>query len=331
MNLFKVGLGCFCECAYFSIIFFHLPLATCVWGWPPEGLSSINFEHHTLDYLFDNEFYPGDAEPLLRGHQGVYVAVGAERGFMGAALANSSGLLLVDHGGNVVFYNRINIALLKIAEDQNDYRKLRLEQPISEIRKRAANSSLSNDTKELFSSPFFEAYWFKRVRQNRMLLSYLQTPPNERQLYTVTDFPCAPGNYLFEKELFERVSSLAKRDRIVSVQAKLSDEETSQAISHFLTQCQSPLGVLDVSNIRTNGLMGGEEEIRSLLANVAKFGRAADQAILLTTEPIAAKSEKPGRFSNIEHWQYEVSPIGDLSSTTIPRPSDCKNQFRKLN
>ena len=74
-------------------------------------------------FLAPNEEYPADAVRILdQAVSGVYLSVGTERGFIGAALAsNITHLLLADRDPRVVFFNRINIALLTVAQSREEY------------------------------------------------------------------------------------------------------------------------------------------------------------------------------------------------------------------
>src|SRR4051812_40015763 len=71
-------------------------------------------------WIIPNEETPANAKPVLaHAPKGVYVAVGAERGFIGASLtADVTDLLLFDYNSGQVTFDALNIALLKMSRDR---------------------------------------------------------------------------------------------------------------------------------------------------------------------------------------------------------------------
>ena len=61
-------------------------------------------------FLTPNEHYPSLALPAFKESiRGVYISVGTERGFIGAAFSHATHLLLVDIHPDVAEFNRINV------------------------------------------------------------------------------------------------------------------------------------------------------------------------------------------------------------------------------
>lgn len=115
---------------FFTILFFISDVAQAQFFSSQIGAASVyTFGGARLTHscLQPNELDPQLGRPIYSSaERGVHVAVGTERGFMGAIMnPNASHLLLIDRDPKVVLFNQINIALLEIAEDQSAYRVLR--------------------------------------------------------------------------------------------------------------------------------------------------------------------------------------------------------------
>jgi len=83
-------------------------------------------DHDHETYVKPNEYRPDVVENLLKKtNTGVYISVGSERSFIGASMANSEYLYLVDYDYIVNQYNMINIWLLQLAVNYTSYIHLR--------------------------------------------------------------------------------------------------------------------------------------------------------------------------------------------------------------
>lgn len=78
-------------------------------------------------YLPPNEQHPSLALPIYRkSNHGVYVSVGTERSFIGAALTGAKALYVIDYDLLAVRFAKVNRALLAASTNRADYVKLRL-------------------------------------------------------------------------------------------------------------------------------------------------------------------------------------------------------------
>src|SRR3974390_122541 len=117
-------------------------------------------------YLPPNEQNPAVALPIYRkSNHGVYVSVGSERSFIGAALSGAKGLFVVDYDPQTVRFANINRALLAASTDRADYLNLRLSASPELWRQRSQH--LSAEDKETLSKPDSWTFWDKKVRKNQ--------------------------------------------------------------------------------------------------------------------------------------------------------------------
>jgi hypothetical protein len=78
-------------------------------------------------YIPPNEQHPAVALCIYRkSNHGVYVSVGTERSFIGAALTGAKALYVIDYDPLAVRFAKINRALLAAGRNRADYAKLRL-------------------------------------------------------------------------------------------------------------------------------------------------------------------------------------------------------------
>ncbi|MCM2278662.1 MAG: hypothetical protein NDJ89_11365 [Oligoflexia bacterium] len=176
----------------------------------------------------------------------MHVAVGTERGFIAAALnPKATHLLLTDATPSVTLYNRINIALLKLAQgDLKTYRALRLKSGAEEWRTRAARlrseGRLDPASAELLSSEAVWKNWKFSVRDSSGFEAFHRRPGREDLFFR--------ANYLHDPKLFERISRLAREDRIQAVTMNLADDEALRALTHELKNARLKVSVVDLSN-----------------------------------------------------------------------------------
>jgi len=236
----------------------------------PDGdfLSTFNPEPPAVEvpvsYVTPNELRPRDARRILRrAPKGAYVSVGTERGFVGAALARSSHLLLVDRDPKVAAYNRYNAALLRLATDQLDYARLRYASR-SEIEKRDRFASLDAADRETLVTDF-EAF-SKNQRDNPIMTS--------------EDGAFKGANYVRDPALFASLKSMADGRRIKVIQARLGEPKSDVALAGALLASGVPLAVLDLSNAWSKHYMGYGDTS----ALVRAFARAAEpNSIVMVT------------------------------------------------
>lgn len=222
--------------------------------------SHISRRDHT-SYLSPNEKQNQEQVRIWRSAPpGVHISVGTERGFMGAAInTRATHLLLLDHDENVVLYNRINTALLKAASDLEEYRSLRF----------------SGDFKTWLDAGVdlpgaAWAFWQHHVLQDSKFHDFHSDAPGR--------YP--EGNYLFNEELFQRLSYLARQERIDVVHLDLTDSENLSQIIRIMKNKGLALSLLDISNAGDRSYIRSSETLAQVFLD---FSRIAHSDSLLVT------------------------------------------------
>jgi hypothetical protein len=187
-------------------------------------------------YVAPNEVNPEDSIPIMRAvTSGVYVSVGAERGFINFSLAhNATHLLLIDLVPQVVLFNRVNVALLKASDSLEDFLRLRTTPNRADFLARVNHSALSRDDKELLGN----AEVFKTF-------SSIQNAATERLL----DPRYFKGvSYLRDPVLFERLRQAAREGRIQVLKGNFGDTKFLADVAAEMRRLGLKIAALDISN-----------------------------------------------------------------------------------
>ena len=174
--------------------------------------------------------------------KGLFVSVGTERAFMTAALAGEKveTLVLVDIDPRILFFNRINKALLAISRSREDYLKLRLEASFEDVlaRTRENGQTISNENRVAIEDSANWSWWTVNVQRAGGWSEFHQA---DSSLYRGT-------NYLFDNALFDSVSKLAKENRIVVIEADLGSTEFRQRLGDISVGLNQKIAFFDISN-----------------------------------------------------------------------------------
>jgi hypothetical protein len=258
-------------------------------------------------YLPPNEQHPAVALPIYRkSNQGVYVSVGTERSFIGAALSRANALFVIDYDPEAVRFAKINRALLAASRDRADYVNLRLNASLELWRQRSVR--LASEDKATLSNPDSWTFWDKKVRENQTAwnnaFGHFDTQP------TAPGDPFFASDYLFDDVLYGHLSQLAKRSRIWAVQLDLRHETEVRSFCEELKSKGLTLGVIDTSDV-PNAPEDGTIIAARYVKQISQY--APDNAIFLNTAPIGGHGV---------HWSYFALSnrnIRGRDSTTIKR------------
>lgn len=254
-------------------------------------------------YLSPNELHPAVALPIYRkSNHGVYVSVGTERSFIGAALSKASALYVIDYDLLAVQFAKVNRALLAASTNRADYANLRLTASQDVWRKRSQH--LTGEDKETLASPDSWAFWDKKVRQSSNHgFGHFHTAPQH------PNDPFFASNYLFDDRLYRHLSRLAKSARIWARVVDLRHEEEVRALCDDLKSKGLPLGVIDTSDV-PNANSGA-----SVAAHyVTLFSQyAGDNTLFLST----AAAHPPGM--NWSYYAFSRGKVWGHDDNTIQR------------
>jgi len=254
-------------------------------------------------YLPPNEQHPVVAMPIYRkSNHGVYVSVGTERSFIGAALTRAKGLYVIEYDLLAVRFAMVNRALLAASTNRVDYANLRLAASQDVWRQRSQN--LTGEDKEILATPGLWAFWDKEVRRS--------WADNFADFHTAPQHPNDPffaSNYLFDDLLYRHLSSLAKSSRIWVRLVDLRHEQEVRALCDDLKSKGLPLGVVDTSDV-PNANSGA-----SVAAHyVTLFSQyAQDDTLFLST----AAAHPPGM--NWSYYAFSRGKVKGHDNNTIQR------------
>lgn len=225
---------------------------------------------------------------LVDAPSGIYLTVGAERGFKAASMMpNITQLWLVDVANDIIKFNQINTELLKTPE-RLDYLHLRWHADFTTWKTQHPTLSQAN----------FD-WWVKHVRtldnMDYALPEYLNkfgkapqctkknnfnlalTKLDKLDLSTIIDYK--HGNYLFNDRLYKRLHHLALMNKIYIAQVDLNDKNQTDLLVQKLKTQTSRLSILDLNNLYLSTYLG-EEKYSDLIQALLPYGQ--EDGLLLT-------------------------------------------------
>lgn len=248
----------------------------------------------TGTYFVPNERNPALAQPVLRdAPAGAYVTVGTVRGFIGAASApRVTHLFLLDMDPRVVFYNQIEIALLRASANRADYLRLRHFVTFEQWSARLRAAGLSVGMRNIVADRAAFDWWTRNVRDNPQFDGFHAAPPNP-----LAEF--AGANYLHSDTLFNRLRTMAQAGRIETALVNIGSPTEMEPIWTRMAERRIPLSVLDLSNAWWERYLP-RSSLNTLLESAQR--RAAPEARLVVTGG-----------SPMRGWSYYWVPMAELT------------------
>lgn len=253
-------------------------------------------------HVSPNEWNSQDAIQILKqAPVGTYLAVGSERGFMGAAVAKSSRLLLIDYDASVVTFNRLNIALLTIASSLEDYIFLRLRADHATWKSRVLSSGLDS----LVLEPLKDERNWQLLRQTSSFLDNRSWRRFYSQFYEYSVEPAAPffqgTHYMQDRELFNHLFQLAKSSMIEAHQVNLDEPVSRSSLFSQLKKLGIKISVIDLSNAWHDQYMN-LDSLKSVLKAFNQLASSSRSILLLTNYPDAEKKNRFPQYASV--WNY---------------------------
>ena len=253
-------------------------------------------------YLPPNEQHPALALPIYRkSNHGVYVSVGTERSFIGAALTRAKALYVIDYDLLAVRFAKVNRALLAVSTSRADYANLRLTASQDVWQQRS--QQLEGEDKETLATPDSWAFWDKRVRKS--------WDPGFGHFHIAPQHPDDPffaADYLFDDRLYRHLSWLARSARIWARLVDLRHEKEVRAFCDDLKSKGLPLGVVDTSDV-PSAESGGASVAARYVMLFSQY--AEDNTLFLST----AAAHPPGinwsyyAFSRGKVWRHDDNTL----------------------
>ena len=269
-------------------------------------------------YVSPNELYTQDALPLWQQTgPGVYISVGTERGFIGAAYSNATQLLLLDMQPSVVKTNRIIIALLRASGgDRRLYETLRSSPEF--LRERLPDLQVNEDDRRLLTDVLGTKWWDQVTRRFRT--SELFHPG---------------GPYFQNTRYFRDPAKFAKMYRMAAdhrIQAELLDFTNHSRVETLIQELSARewrLSAIDISNAHWESYMRADPTLHML----RKFTPLADEhsmAILTDSPTFGHRWQYYG--ANLKRL-YAQAPERVYDNTTLLRhfdKPDFEDPFRRM-
>jgi hypothetical protein len=258
-------------------------------------------------YIPPNEQHPALALPIYRkSNHGVYVSVGTERSFIGAALTEAEALIVIDYDPEAIRFANINRALLAASTDRADYVNLRLR--ASEEVWRQRSLKLTGEDKETLASPASWMFWDQKVRKNtwawNSAFQHFNTEPKN------PGEPFYASDYLFDGFLYNHLSRLAKSSRIWSRVVDLRRDDEVRAFCDDLKSKHLRLGVIDTSDVPSPSEAGTSVAAQYVML-FSEY--AQDDTLFLNTAPARAKGVVWSYFA------FTNRTLRGLDQTTLKR------------
>lgn len=288
---------------------------------------------------------------LIDAPKGIYLTVGAERGFRAASMMpNITELWLVDISDEIIKFNQINNELLKTPK-RSDYLKLRWD---------ADFNAWQNQKINLTQADF--NWWLKHIRNldnmNYVLPEYLNkfgkspsctkkdndniklTKLDKIDLGKIIDYK--HGNYLYQDNLYARIHNLALNNKIYIAKINLGESAQIDLIKNKLIQQKTNIGVLDLNNLYLSDYLG-EEKYINLIQALMTYGKADSILITMSNYKKLACAQFQlylgFTFGQVKKWpanfkmQYFIdsipSQIDDLIDGRLYNEEDDLPVFRK--
>jgi hypothetical protein len=258
-------------------------------------------------YIPPNEQHPAAALLIYRkSNHGVYVSVGTERSFIGAALTRAEALFVIDYDPETIRFANINRALLAVSSDRVDYVNLRLNTTREVWQQRSRQ--LSGDDSETLASPNSWIFWDKKVRKNELAwdnaFGHFHTEPKH------PNDPFFASDYLYDDGLYRHLSRLAKGSRIWARVVDLRHENEVRGLCDEIKAKGLTLGVIDTSDVPN-----AADASTSVTAQYIKLFSpyAKDNTLFLNTAPAG------GRGVRWSYYAFSNGKIRGHDQNTIKR------------
>lgn len=289
-------------------------------------------------YIRPNEGMPQRAKGILeQAPEGVYMAVGTERGIFGAIQSPKvTHLLMVDANPHICAFNNINFALIKMSKGNRElYRHLRQKASFAEWSKLAIETDALTPYERGFVTSL-DLYGFlkKNLRVSENAPSDIMSFEREPGLH---HFP-REVHYIFDDEAFKKIYHLVSENKVESILLDLADQKSLKLLGQAMKKKNLSLSVLDISNA-WSGIYLGEEGLKALVNNTKAFFNLSKQSFILATSlffkgpKFAGENEGGNLFSRYTAYTFDyfdqvLHPFG-LSSGSydgmIDNKPSCKH------
>lgn len=205
-----------------------------------------------LKFVIPNEHLPQLALPIWKNSApGIYLSVGSDRSFLGAANSNATAMLAVDYDRGIVAYNLMIIELFKLANDGKDFLRLRTDFSFLSERIREAKASKSgNFDFEILETMQNSFAW-------EFLVNFSNCICNEEPHWMWRDDEHLEGViYWKNEEHFLKLKNMAITNKMGAEWLDLRDEAALRNLSQRIRFAAQSISVIDFSNTHVHTFLG---------------------------------------------------------------------------
>lgn len=145
-------------------------------------------------------------------------------------------------------FHAINFALIRIAQDRNDYVHLRLKADRKEWLQRIKQAPLDESIKHIFRNKNIWIAWTSDVRNDRRM-AIVNLSPQERVEKNLPKLPFEDFNYLYVDKYFRRIKSVVDRGAVDLLLVDITDRKSLTSVTNWLQCTHNTIGVFDTSNV----------------------------------------------------------------------------------
>lgn len=219
-------------------------------------------------YVLPNENYPDLAVGTWKkSGTGIYISVGTDRAFLGAAASNATYLLALDTDPGIVVYNRMMIEMLKLANDGRDLQKMRTnfdylkeKFELAKNEGKKMNFAFIDETLENPKWQLLINHSMSNYDQNK--LHWMWRDDNERSEVIYWKNPI----------LFAKMKKMAVDGHIQAELFDFSDAQRLKELEKSIHNAHLDIAILDLSNAWKESYLGakGITQIVNILGPVFK-------------------------------------------------------------
>jgi len=242
-------------------------------------------------FLIPNELSPTDGTSLFNNcPEGAVLAVGSERAYIDFVMCEgATHLIMVDFDEVVVRYNKINLALIRLAKDLEDYTHLRYHASPTEWQERAGKIGFDvGYVSELKDAQSFE-FWNSKVR--------------EQNKFQATIEKLGPVHYANDPKSFARVKGAVDLDRATAVVGNVADASFRANMHSALQNAQTKISVADLSSAWLPHYTG-ENSTPQIASDLLADMLPESRFILTRGKGASRKYVLFGEWNNYSYYRY---------------------------
>lgn len=275
---------------------------------------------HYARWFVPNETYPQDARPYYaKASKGWHIALGSERGFIGFAVnANATGLALADMDAGVLLFNRMNVALLRLAKDREHFLAIRKNARLWS-HAISLSAELTAEDRELLNRIDVQRWWMENVQSDETF-SYLTDP---RNISSDESKWFGGVNYLKDDILFQRLQQAALRKAILVKKLNLNDLKEVESFLKALS-AKDKITLLDISNAWQSNYVSNPS--KHFLFSLLKTLGSSQTLFVGTTAAPGVRKNVVGMRSQWTYFAIPLSKVHEQAWFTEGRALDSQSQ-----